>query len=216
MSGVLLEVVQKMLRHTDPKITASGYGHLLMKYQRDAIAKALLVPSEILSGKPGELRGAAPGASNDPLLLVPTGPRCEGRAGTGGKKPLSVPALGMERETGFGPATLSLGKGRAGLAPARTEPQARVTTAPGYDGLPHPAHGAATDFPKFGTTLGTSPRKLDIRAGILLTARDVALRLRVSTATVYALCRRGELGHHRVSNAIRVSEDALAIYLHGR
>jgi len=50
----------------------------------------------------------------------------------------------------------------------------------------------------------------------LLTARDVAQRLRVSTATVYSLCRRGELMHHRVSNAIRVSEDALAIYLHGR
>jgi len=143
-------------------------------------------------------------------------PRGERRAGTGGKKPLSVPALGMERETGFGPATLSLGKRRAGLAPARTEPQTPVTTAPGYHGLPHPAHGAATDFPKFGATLGTTPRTLDIRAGILLTARDVALRLRVSTATVYALCRRGELGHHRVSNAIRVSEDALAIYLHGR
>ena len=30
MSGVPLEVVQKMLRHTDPKITAGVYGHLLM------------------------------------------------------------------------------------------------------------------------------------------------------------------------------------------
>jgi hypothetical protein len=31
---------------------------------------------------------------------------------------------------------------------------------------------------------------------------------------VYALCRRGEIAHHRVSNAIRVSEAAVADYLH--
>jgi hypothetical protein len=34
-----------------------------------------------------------------------------------------------------------------------------------------------------------------------------------SPRTVYSLCRRGELRHHRVSNAIRVSEHALAVYL---
>jgi hypothetical protein len=35
----------------------------------------------------------------------------------------------------------------------------------------------------------------------------------VSTATVYSLCRHGELEHHRISNAIRISETALAKYL---
>jgi len=135
------------------------------------------------------------------------------KAGTPRGNPPEIPAFVVERETGFGPATLSLGKRRAGLAPARTEPQTLVTTAPGYHGLPHWAYGTASDFPKFATTPVTTPRTLDIRAGILLTARDVAERLRVSTATVYALCRRGELGHHRVSNAIRVAEDALVGYL---
>ncbi len=44
----------------------------------------------------------------------------------------------------------------------------------------------------------------------VLTAREVAERLRVSTATVYAMCRRGELEHYyRVSHAIRVPESAL-------
>lgn len=38
----------------------------------------------------------------------------------------------------------------------------------------------------------------------LLTVRVVAARLRLSSATVYALCERGELAHLRVSNAIRV------------
>jgi excisionase family DNA binding protein len=38
----------------------------------------------------------------------------------------------------------------------------------------------------------------------LLTVREVAARLAVSTATVYALCERGQLRHVRISNAIRV------------
>jgi excisionase family DNA binding protein len=47
-----------------------------------------------------------------------------------------------------------------------------------------------------------------------LTVADVAGRLGVSTATVYGLCKRGELQHVRVANAIRVSEDALAYFAH--
>ncbi|HKO51880.1 MAG TPA: helix-turn-helix domain-containing protein [Polyangiaceae bacterium] len=42
-----------------------------------------------------------------------------------------------------------------------------------------------------------------------LTVGEVAERLHVSTATVYSLCKRGELQHLRVSNGIRVSEAML-------
>jgi excisionase family DNA binding protein len=41
----------------------------------------------------------------------------------------------------------------------------------------------------------------------------VAARLRISTATVYAICERGELAHVRVSNAIRVQEEEIDAYL---
>ncbi|MBM4363181.1 MAG: helix-turn-helix domain-containing protein, partial [Deltaproteobacteria bacterium] len=41
-----------------------------------------------------------------------------------------------------------------------------------------------------------------------LTVREVAERLRVSAATVYALVGRGELAHVRVSNSIRIPEAA--------
>jgi len=44
----------------------------------------------------------------------------------------------------------------------------------------------------------------------LLTAREVAARLRVSTRTVYALCEQGKLAHVRIMNAIRVEPAALA------
>jgi excisionase family DNA binding protein len=47
----------------------------------------------------------------------------------------------------------------------------------------------------------------------LLTAREVAQRLRVCTATVYRLCERGALGHVRIANAVRVPESALRDFL---
>ena len=78
-------------------------------------------------------------------------------------------------------------------------------------------HITARNSPKFGATLGDASERAP--GGFLdepvLTVRGVAERLRVSTATVYALCRRGELAHHRVSNAIRIPERALADYLTG-
>jgi excisionase family DNA binding protein len=54
---------------------------------------------------------------------------------------------------------------------------------------------------------------LDGRADALLTVREVADKLQVSTATVYKLANRGDLPHARVSNAIRVAPAALAAFL---
>jgi len=56
-------------------------------------------------------------------------------------------------------------------------------------------------------------RAVDGGASRLLTIREVAARLAVSTATVYKLCERGDLVHARISNAIRVPPDALAAYI---
>jgi excisionase family DNA binding protein len=47
----------------------------------------------------------------------------------------------------------------------------------------------------------------------LLTVREVAGFLRVSTRTVYAMCAAGRLAHVRVMNAIRVAPDALGALL---
>ena len=51
--------------------------------------------------------------------------------------------------------------------------------------------------------------------GPYLTVREVATRLRLSTATIYRLCESGRLDHVRVSNAIRVAEADLRAFLHG-
>ena len=54
------------------------------------------------------------------------------------------------------------------------------------------------------------------RLRTLLTVREVAGYLRVSTATVYELCARGKLRHVRVLNAIRVaSADLRDLLLRG-
>src|SRR5262245_29540317 len=54
---------------------------------------------------------------------------------------------------------------------------------------------------------------LPIAPPALFSVRDVARRLRVSTATVYRLCERGELHHVRVSNAVRIAPRELELFL---
>lgn len=49
----------------------------------------------------------------------------------------------------------------------------------------------------------------------LLTVREVAALLRVSTWTIYALSARRELPHVRVSNAIRFRTEDVQRYLGG-
>jgi excisionase family DNA binding protein len=48
---------------------------------------------------------------------------------------------------------------------------------------------------------------------LLLSVREVARRLGVSTATVYRLCEHGELAHVRVSHAIRIFSRDLHAYI---
>ena len=52
-----------------------------------------------------------------------------------------------------------------------------------------------------------------VGAGRLLTVREVADRLAVCTATIYALCERSEIRHVRISNAIRVHPGDLEAFI---
>ena len=52
-----------------------------------------------------------------------------------------------------------------------------------------------------------------VSVGPFLTVREVAARLRLSTATVYRLCESSGLEHVRVSNAIRVAETDLRAFI---
>jgi excisionase family DNA binding protein len=55
-----------------------------------------------------------------------------------------------------------------------------------------------------------------MRGNDFLTAKEVATRLRVCTATVYKLCASGALPHVRVLNAVRVATDDLERFVSNR
>ena len=56
--------------------------------------------------------------------------------------------------------------------------------------------------------------KMTVGADSLLTVKEVARRLKVSTATVSALCASGPLPHVRISaHSIRIAENELKAYV---
>ncbi len=93
MSGANLPAVQRILRHSDPKITTEVYAHLAPEYLRAEVDRLSFGPAVTGFATP-LLRSAGAGKK---------------KAGTPDAKPQEVPALRLERETGFEPATLSLG-----------------------------------------------------------------------------------------------------------
>jgi excisionase family DNA binding protein len=93
------------------------------------------------------------------------------------------------------------------VATAADLPEGSVQTSQAVVGL----------LPGFATPLlrGAEGRGSPVESPFL-TVAEAAGVLRVSTATVYKLCARGELGHVRILNVIRVSLAALGASLIGR
>jgi excisionase family DNA binding protein len=101
-----------------------------------------------------------------------------------------------ERRTGSQPVVnITLG-GAGGVQPSQP-----------FAGFPK---GFVTPLVTGGRGKAGHLRSLPEEAETLLTVREVAGRLRVSTATVYKLCARGELRSVRVLNALRISKSDLA------
>jgi len=139
---------------------------------------------------------------------------------------------GLERETGFEPATLSLGMGSAACQdsaaannPLDSLDAKGVPAALDRSGFaafvtreaPIEPHAiardacSASDGPRASRAAACSRPAFPMREA-WLRVREVAAQLRVSTAMVYRLIERGELTHVRVSNAIRISPAELAAY----
>ena len=142
--------------------------------------------------------------------MLPTAPPEKEKAGTQGDQATGFRPSKLERETGFEPATLSLGNGFTGSPATDKASQALGTAGDRYGSGVQPSQpeqmllrGFATPLLRdSGSVMGRPP-------GHLLTVREAARLLRVSTATVYKLCARGELGHVRVLNALRIPERGL-------
>ena len=109
----------------------------------------------------------------------------------------------MERETGFEPATLSLGKRAGRLAEDGSASQAFTTARDSRSAGFHSVSPDARICRPFA-----APVLQD-----LLTVRQVADRLGVSTATVYKLCNRGSLRYVRILGAIRIAPAELTAFL---
>jgi excisionase family DNA binding protein len=136
-------------------------------------------------------------------------------AGTRGDQATRFRPRELERETGFEPATLSLGNFQATVTTSSTATQPRERTQAGRGATSQPVRKRPTvPNPFAGLRAGPETgaptiRVLEGGCGRLLTVRDVAARLSCSTATVYKLAGRGELPHVRVANAIRVAASDL-------
>src|SRR5262249_2519070 len=66
---------------------------------------------------------------------------------------------------------------------------------------------------KFVPSLSPNLKSIPGGAGHLLSVREIAARLGVSTATVYSLCDRGELPHVRISNSIPIAPADLVDFI---
>lgn len=104
LSGADLAAVQRILRHSDPKLTTEVYAHLAPEYLRAGVDR-LSFGAVVLATVPRPL----PGAREFAARLLPEPADGTKKAGTPRAKARKVPAWRLERETGFEPATLSLG-----------------------------------------------------------------------------------------------------------
>jgi integrase len=122
MSGADLAAVQRILRHADPKLTTEVYAHLAPEYLRAEVDRlsfgeavlAAVPPSSLGSAPPlGSARAALRSGRTEPAVLVtrllPDAASRKTKAGTREREAQEFRPENLERETGFEPATLSLG-----------------------------------------------------------------------------------------------------------
>lgn len=147
---------------------------------------------------PGDEWACCPPAAGDP---APTK-----KAGNPRTNPEGLPAFRLEREAGFEPATLRLGMDFTDSPAADRGLQALVTTGDGEGGGVQRSQPKQMLLRDLVTPLLPGDVTVSVEPGRMLTVREVARILRVSTATVYKLCTRGMLPHARVLNAIRIPE----------
>jgi len=97
------------------------------------------------------------------------------------------------------------------FAPVKQEPQGVAPV--GYSGGSALRQVAPIARVSAELTYTALTRKLAASTAPLLSVREVAARIGVCSATVYALCSRRELTHVRIRNAIRVYPADLVAFL---
>ncbi len=119
----------------------------------------------------------------------------------------------MVEQKGIEPSTSALRNRPGEIPPGGTEAQVvgNIGLTQGSESTESP--GLAAKSSSLVPVVSPESGDKKMRRCRVLGVREVAEMLGVCTATVYKLCERGELGHLRVSNAIRIAREDLDAYL---
>ena len=111
MAGAGLPAVQRILRHSDPRLTMGTYGHLTPNYLRSEINRLPGAPPPPEQEPSSAVAVAASGGDLSPLVTpLVQGPSDDLSAPPKAADELEgFPAFGLERDIGFEPTTFSLG-----------------------------------------------------------------------------------------------------------
>lgn len=202
-AGANTAAVQRILRHSEPRLTTETYGHLSPEYLRAEVDRLSFAP-----------KAQAPAERSEQPLAV---------AANGSLATISLPG-NAQPESKSAPAAKNLrdsaseNGGRRGFRPPdplRVNPSAEdsvcvVGVSKPLQTLGSPLAGDSSesqDFARFSQNLTTS--SLPNFSDAYLTVREAAALFKVSTETIYRLCETGALVSVRVSNVIRIPRRTL-------
>lgn len=215
---VPLATVQRLMRHTDPTITAEIYGHLDLDDMRAGINRLSFGRAGQGTERQPEVARAAVGAATSDAtqaLPEPRREKVEGPDSVGnpseirpfqwsGRQDLNLRPLGPEPAPAL-PLESALFRNRPETRQIQSDGSfrgsecfPRLVTTDATQTLPGPEPNATRETPD--EQLGDSR---------MMTPKEVAEEFRVSLATVYRWVSSGGLPHERAGNAIRIRRSAL-------
>lgn len=207
-AGANTAAVRRIMRHSDPKMT-DLYTHLAPEYLRTEVDR--LTFTHTTPREEAQQEGSLIAANGSLFEKVTQNEPTPNFTSNSALQPTET----TTRSRGLEPLTSGVTGRPLQFQPLRThinQAQPSVFTK-------HKAPGVFQPFPEKTLFFKKSDPKRPHVVGLaeeLLSVREAAQKLKVSSSTIYALVARGELKCVRVSNAIRISPVALAEFIGGR